>query len=270
MLQTHVIPTHDVHTAGAQPLHIRRLGSARWLLIAAIAAVPACSDDPVSLGGAVAVDRSALSSYADVWEGYVEAHTFESGSDRVRLVLDQNGQGTITFGEAAPRPLPTDAENPFPDLPGGAAEIFTNQPLHEGIEYPIADALIEDERLRARTEPTNVYGEAACALQTPVESTCDEQQDGCFNSCAPRNVTRVNGRCVNNDDGTEISCQQWGLRVELCGSVCACTTTECFARNPGAPIVLDGALDEPGKNLVGSFDSDTLGNSYTVRLTRQH
>ena len=261
MLQTAAIPTTPVQTSDPQPFHARQLRSACWPLLAAIAAVSGCSDDPVSLGGAVAVDRAALSSYAAVWEGYVEAHTFESGSDRVRLVLNDNGQGTVTFGEAAARPMPTDADNPFPDLQPIHIDLLQYEKFHEGFEHEIANALVEEERLRARTEPTNVYGEAACALQTPVAPICE--QDECPYHCGPdpNGVAYRDNRCFLASDDTEVSCQ----KLELCSPVgiCECTSTECFAQMPGDAIVLDGALDEAGTKLVGSLDS------HTIRLTRQ-
>jgi hypothetical protein len=260
MLHTNALLTSDAQTPGTQPLHARPLRGARWLLVAAVAAISGCSDDPVSLGGEVAVDRSALSSYAAVWEGYVEAFTFPSGSDRVRLVLDGNGQGTITLGEGTPRPLPTDAEDPFPDLQSVEIGVLLNDNTVEGFEHEIASALIEEGRLRARTQPGNVYGEAACALQTPVEPACG--QDECFHTCVsvrPGGYTYRDGRCFLAADDTEVSCKS----LSLCQDVCECTSTECFARNPGYAIVLDGALDEAGTKLVGSLDT------HAVRLTRQ-
>jgi hypothetical protein len=260
MLHTDVIATPDVPTPGTRPLHARPLRHARWPLVAAIAAISGCSDDPVSLGGAVAVDRSALSSYAAVWEGYVEAHTFRSGSDRVRLVLNEEGQGTLTLGEGVPRPMPTDADDPFPDLESTEIRVLFNHGPQEGFAYEIASALIEEDRLRARTNPTNVYGEAACALQTPTGPACLDES--CPYSCVPYNAhgfTYRDGRCFVAADDTELSCKT----LDLCLDACDCTSTECYARDPGDVIVLDGALDEAGTQLVGSLDT------HTVRLTRQ-
>lgn len=260
MLHTDANSTTDAQTPGTRPLHTRQLRHARWPIVAAIAAISGCSDDPVSLGGAVAVDRSALTSYAAVWEGYVEAHTFRSGSDRVRLVLNEDGQGTLTLGEGVPRPMPTDADDPFPDLESIFVEMLLTDKFHEGVEHEIASTLVEDDRLRAHTEPTNIYGDAACALQTPVEPACE--QEGCPYTCSstqPGGYIHRDGRCFAAADDTEVSC----AKEDLCRLVCECTSSECFARSPGAPIVLDGALDEAGTQLVGSLDT------HTVRLTRQ-
>lgn len=260
MLHTNPIATSDVQTPGTQPRHARPLRGACWPLLAAIAALAGCSDDPVSLGGEVAVDRSALSSYAAVWEGYVEAFTFRSGSDRVRLVLDGNGQGTLTLGEGTPRPMPTNAEDPFPDLQSVEIDALLNDNTLEGFGHEIASALVEEDRLRVRTQPTNVYGEVACALQTPTGPNCEDA--GCSYSCVPNNAHAFayrDDRCFDATDGTELSCKT----MDLCLNNCTCTSTECFAQYPGYAIILDGALDEAGTKLVGSLDA------HTVRLTRQ-
>jgi hypothetical protein len=244
--------------------------SSRWTLLAVLAATSGCSDDPVSLGGALAVDRSALCSYAAVWEGYVEAHTFGSGSDRVQLVLDESGQGSVTFGEGTPRPMPTDPVVPFPDLDEYRFTILLNQVVHEGLPYEIGEARIEAERLRVRTGPFNVYRAAACALQTPIdrgEDLPDEERYTCMESSA---IIVVEGRCYVPDSSVahdeqpldhEVSCQQW----QVCSS-CVCDATGC-AGQMQAPFVIDGALDATGTRLEGSV-ANALG-PHTIRLTKQ-
>jgi hypothetical protein len=64
--------------------------------------------------------------------------------------------------------MPIDADDPFPDLVSPQISTLLGEKFHEGFEHEIASALVEEERPRARTEPTNVYGDAACALQTPL------------------------------------------------------------------------------------------------------
>ena len=57
-------------------------------------------DDPEKTG-------ATLGDYAASWEGHVEAYTFPSGSDRVRLTLDSSGNGTLVLGEDwVPWPAP--------------------------------------------------------------------------------------------------------------------------------------------------------------------
>jgi hypothetical protein len=233
-----------------------------------LATVGGCSDDPVSLGSTFAIDRSALSAYAAVWEGYAEAHTFASGSDRVVLVLDEEGNGSISFGDAAPRPMPTDADDPFPDLDETGIERLMYDSHHEGFSHDIAEANVEAERLRARTGPTNIYGQAACALQTPV--LVEDSDNDNWYSCIPgSSVSHREEGCflVNLSDPSggeiEVPCK----KVDLCFNRCDCTSTECAARTPGEAIAIDGALDEAGTRLVGSLvgSFETL----TVRLTRQ-
>lgn len=64
--------------------------------------------------GRLGVDRNALESYAAVWEGYAEAYEFDCGSDRIRLALDEQGNGSVEFGVGDPLPEPTDPDQPFP------------------------------------------------------------------------------------------------------------------------------------------------------------
>lgn len=270
MLHIHANQTTAVQTTGARPQAARHFQLARWALGGLLATTGGCADDPVSLGGAVAVDRSSLSTYAAVWEGYVEAHTFPSGSDRVLLVLDDNGHGSITFGEAAPRPMPTDPDDPFPDL--SILEYRTlDEPYHEGLAYEISEGLVQDARLRARTLPRKVYVAAGCALQTPVEvinpggwvASAEDWPYG----CVPYRATSTrDGQCFSTltadatiRDEIEVDCR----KLAFCFSSCGCTETECVPLNPGEPIVLDGALDEAGTQLVGTLDT------FTIRLTRQ-
>src|SRR5262245_32135807 len=134
---------------------VARTGIAQRVLVPACLVLGACSADPVNLGdGRLGVDRSALSSYAAVWEGYAEAYEFSSGSDRVRLVLDANGAGTFSFGVGEPLPQPTDPDAAFPfqpaEGPTGYGFAAVPNPL-EGFAYGVSGALVEDERLRAAT-----------------------------------------------------------------------------------------------------------------------
>src|SRR5450432_936374 len=69
----------------------------------------ACSGGGAVNIGNTAVIGSQLSDYAASWDGYAEAYTFmPDGSDRVRLTIDANGQGTLEVGNAALLPPPTD------------------------------------------------------------------------------------------------------------------------------------------------------------------
>jgi hypothetical protein len=263
MLQIDTIHTNDARTPGAISSDASQSRRSFGAMLILLAAVTGCSDDPVSLGSTVAVDRSALSAYAAVWEGYAEAHTFPSGSDRVVLVLDEEGNGS--FGDAAPRPMPTDADDPFPDLAIAEYDALIEELYHEGLSYEITQALVEQERLRARTGPRKVYGAAACALQAPVAVI--DPFDRPY-SCVPYPSTSSrDGQCFSANfaqDGTisaeiEVDCR----KLAFCYSFCGCTASECFPLNPGEPILIDGALDEDGTKLVGTLDS------FTVRLTRQ-
>ncbi len=258
--QTHVRPSSRLSA---------RLCSRLCLALSALSFTAACSADPVDLGSDVAVDRSALSSYAAVWIGYVEGSTFDSGSDRIQLELDEAGNGTMTLGEGEPPPLPTDPENPFNEAVPGTLQVFEFLAIREGLPYGIAHAIVEDERLRVRTTSTALYLEAACALQEPV--TPFEPVENA--SCLPPHVRSSGGPygegCFLDDTSgsigagspSAISC----ARLLLCKGVCRCDETNCFyERSDDDTITIDAAFDvDDPTRLVGSM------GLRTIRLRRQ-
>src|SRR5262245_9474401 len=65
----------------------------------------------------VTTSGNQVSDYAATWDGYAEAFTFEDGSDRVRLTIHANGEGTIEVGDSAPLPPPTDPNVGYPPTP---------------------------------------------------------------------------------------------------------------------------------------------------------
>ncbi|HEY5958289.1 MAG TPA: hypothetical protein VIV60_17110 [Polyangiaceae bacterium] len=111
-----------------------------------------CSDGDVGIGSDnPAETKTGLAAYAGNWDGYVEAFKFENGdSDRVRLVLDDRGQGSIRFGDRELLAKPTDPdavyyppqEEMLNKLSATAALVF------EGFEYPLRESKIEGTRIR--------------------------------------------------------------------------------------------------------------------------
>jgi hypothetical protein len=254
-------------------------GIVRWVVLPASVLLGACSADPVDLGdGRLGVDRSALESYAAVWEGYVEAYEFDSGSDRVRLVLDEQGDGTIDFGVGEGVPVATDPDAAFPferffDAAVGIDAVPT--PI-EGFQYVVSGALVEDERLRAAL-PSNQIFASACAIQTPVLLNASARTTGPGgtpigpdHSCMQESGYGEGpvGTCFTGQTGQPVSCS----RARLCNSYCECTATECVPSRQDKELRLDAALNEAGDRLEGTLVG--LGNPYgsseraTVRLTR--
>jgi hypothetical protein len=270
--------------------NVSGFGLIRWTFLPASLVLGACSADPVDLGdGRLGVDRSALESYAAVWEGYVEAYEFRSGSDQVRLVLDERGNGTITFGDGEPLPEPTDPDDAFPferffDPELGGLNVPTPA---EGHPYAVANALVEDERLRTTSSMNDIYS-SACAIQAPV--AVNHERDAEFEPISensggalyPRGSTAETSAfacveevgyhfnqdlsaCYMGTSLTPISCS----KAQLCNSLCECSETACMPKLHESPFSFDAALNDTGDRLEGTIlGLEGSGGRATLRLTR--
>ena len=132
------------------------------LLLAALSTTWACSSGsgPVDLGDARTGEK--LEDYAAVWEGYVEAHDFADGSDKVRLSVDASGNGSLEIGDTARLPAPTTPDLPYPP---NSSPYQRLENLFPGISYPISTATIESARLQFSVNPWEVDRDW-CALLT--------------------------------------------------------------------------------------------------------
>jgi hypothetical protein len=259
-------------------------------------------------GGAVNIGNtnvvgSQLSDYAATWDGYAEAYTFmPDGSDRVRLTIAANGQGTLEVGDAALLPPPTD---PNVGYPPGAAATGPGQlapasagVLTEGFLYPIYAAQVQADRIQLGANPGDLYA-AWCALQTTTYPSYDTSfthpdagytstfpgiVDGgvvtVFYTCLPNSGSMFSstGGCATlSPDGgsTPVDCG----KLSLCtlNMACQCTATGCASNQvaAGTPVSnyqveLDGALDPTGTMLTGTLTLDgQSGTRITVHLTKQ-
>lgn len=237
-----------------------KLGSGRRTLgVLLFAGATACSG-----GGSVDIGEGtgqALADYAASWDGYAEAYTFSpSGSDRVRLVLDESGQGTMQFGDGPLLPPPADPDVGYPPGDGAAfsGPAGPRPVLREGFLYPVHETMVADKRLRLSVRVSDLY-EAWCALQTPVPLGQDA-----FG-------------CLPNDgfSWTADSCMVGSMPVDcgklslcLAGSgVCSCTATSCDAQ-PGPDTPFDAAFESAGAELVGTLIMPDSGARVTIRLNR--
>jgi hypothetical protein len=252
----------------------------------------------VNIGNTNAVG-SQLSDYAASWEGYAEAYTFmPDSSDRVRLTIGANGQGTVEVGDTALLPPPTDPNVGYPS-PGEPQKdgYGLNSGLAGGVLYPIYAARVQESRIQAGLKPNDYYG-AWCALQTPYHVLTGYMSggivpdDGGYGGAPDAGLVPTYGySCVpgsgggSSGSGADQQCFAQNSSVDggytdypvdcgkftLCTSgVCACTATSCTsspvvaagAIPSGYPVALDAALDSTGKTLTG-----TLALSTTLRVT---
>ena len=259
-------------------------------------------------GGAVNIGNtnvvgSQLSDYAATWDGYAEAYSFmPDGSDRVRLTIAANGQGTLEVGNAALLPPPTDPNVGYP--PGAAAngpgplDPTSTGVLTEGFLYPIYAAQVQADRIQLGANPGDLYA-AWCSLQTttyPTYETSFAHPDAGYTSTVPGIVdggvvsvfytclpnggsmfSPTGGCAVGSSDGgwTPVDCG----KLSLCtlNMACQCTATGCASEQIAAgtpvsnyPVEIDGALDPTGTMLTGTLTLDgQSGTRITVHLTKQ-
>lgn len=214
-------------------------------------ALAGCGDDPTYELGDVATTGANLSDYAGDWDGYAEAYDFDDESDRVRLVLDAEGEGYLRVGEAATAPDPADVSRwPYDGKPN-----YQHGNPVAGAVYPVYGAIVEDRRIRLSIKHTDFF-DPWCATLTPVE---DADNPGLF-GCQPTGmVWEDGGECFV--DGVPTSCN-----TAFCDEVCTCDGQGCTAFNATErDIRIDGALSEDGNELVGTLD---FGQRPTIRLMR--
>lgn len=251
--------------------------------IVVLAAVWGCAGkDAVNIGDdntPRAKTGELLSDYAASWDGYAEAYKFRSGSDRVRIQLDEEGHGTIVLGDGAPPAPATDPDELYLPLDissvsAGAPFGFVTDELAEGFAYTVQHASVEEKRIQLGIDANELY-KSWCELQTPVHNTAPEGPEyGCLPYFTSAGASNVDGvfHCHINDYETgeevEVSC----AKTTYCGPnpVCSCTADGCtvapLASTNATSHVLDAALDDGGDSLVGTF---IVGDRLTVRMNRQ-
>lgn len=137
----------------------------------------------------------------------------------------------------------------------------------EGFQYPIAGALVEDERLRAGACGGEAF-EAACALQTPVpvagRTEPSAAGSGGASSLSPTGpIGGPEFACLSElgfSEGPAGTCflhgPERGARLlrqaVLCSHYGECTSTACGARRDGE-VRLDAALSDSVDRLEGTL-----------------
>jgi hypothetical protein len=254
------------------------------LLVAA--SMLACSGGgPVSLGNNAAKTGETLSDYGASWDGYIEATMLASGSDRIRLQLDETGNGWLQLGDIPLVDPPTDPNAPYPNDPNYPQFFPFGEPddfVHEGFRYTVKNAVVEEKRIRISIASYEFYNQW-CELQTSYPNS-DPNGSPAY-ACAPPSSTgfQSNGNCyigtpvidpslphgtnaVPGPNSTEVNCTQFNYCEGPVGKTpCTCSADGCVSTD-NTVLTLDAALDNNGEDLTG-----TLVDSYdyTVRLSRQ-
>jgi hypothetical protein len=233
----------------------------RLALVPFFGSAVACSNPgPVDLGHNVG---GALSDYAASWDGYTEAFHFDPNSDRLRITLDANGQGTVVVGDQpAPAPLVIDEAN-YVGVPPPT--------LVPGLLYQVQGARVEAGRIQLGISANEPYRQW-CTMQTPI---CYGAGDHCGCSYGTSVTCSAPGTCLEDNPETGGTHMLTAAQISLCSvfSVCSCTASGCSV---GADTQFDAALENGGADLVGTLvveERNPVGqlqvDRITVRLTRQ-
>ena len=261
-----------------------RIRNSTALVLGALALTPlACSNQStVDIGGNAG---SKLSDYAASWDGYAEAFQFESGSDRIRIGLDANGQGTLEVGDGPmlPPPDPDVRWPPGAETLDGALDGQTA--LKAGFRYPVQQARVEANRIQLTVTPAELY-RPWCQAQTPIlnETRPTEPTYLCVPSWEVMSDPSLTQCTLTNPDTgeqVEADCVKLLLCRNTFYRVCTCTATSCdlsptssatadLSSAPFPTNQLDAALENAGTEMTGTLLLTDVGASrLTVRLTRQ-
>jgi hypothetical protein len=231
----------------------------------------ACSDDVVSIGDG---EERRLSGNVDdgaeplvgYWDGYVEDYVFDYTSNRVRLVLDDAGHGTLEVGDAEPIPPATDPDADYPP-DRKVSPLGITPELLPGARYTALRLEIEAGRIQFGVMPDELYA-GWCSLQTPLLVEPSEP----YYQCVPSGGLSWGGeQCYVRPDGQELWVAMSCTKLGLCNSVCLCDESACGLqdRNGSLPpsVRVDAALQDGGSLLVGTMIVD--GTRLVLRLERR-
>jgi hypothetical protein len=204
----------------------------------------------------------------DTWTGYIEAFSFPSGSDAVRIVLDaQVGSaprtGTVYFGVGAPPPPATDPNLGYP--PGYGARggpVEGGGPggyIAEGFGYRFEGATVSASRVQIDVDLGSLWAEW-CSLQYPIDL------GGGAYGCLPNTgFSSGDQGCSYPDPVTREDIAIDCGRLALCdgfGTACRCTATECAAASGGRVTFDFHVTGSDGTGTIG------IGAPHNVYLTR--
>jgi hypothetical protein len=227
----------------------------------ALTSLAGCADKAVDIGDDTppAVLGASLSDYEGTWVGYAELAEWDDGTDTVRLVLDDNGNGVIEVGEAElvlPEP---DPEAGFPpDLPVHPMAGVMLPDILPGFSYPIEGAIVESNRLRLGTTNLELFREW-CELMEPVPNPNSGTGYACLTNWAHTDGTT----CTLEGSGAVVDCGK-----AACLNVCNCDQDGCeIGGGENEDIRMDAALESEGAELEGSLDTPV--GRFQVRMTRE-
>jgi hypothetical protein len=230
------------------------------MLLPVLLSVACNSAVPLDVGDVGKSLGQSVEDYSARWDGYAEAMEFNGdGTDRVRLTLDSQGNGTMRFGEEALYGPATDPVGLYPPTFSG------NGLYRSGHEYSVFGTKVEAARLRLSVEYHSLM-ESWCALQS-ANPAPNFYCGSAFSASISYEVNDA-GECV----AVGVPPQTFSVPCTLASQCqyCACDTLGCHVDTELESISrkaeLDVALSSSGDVLTGTL---LLGDDrVTVHLVR--
>ena len=169
---------------------------------------------------------SKLSAFAGSYDGEIELWEADSGSSRIRIELDEDGNGTVRFGD---RPIQSAPDHPFPDDASLLREgdSSSGRPLETAL-YPVREPSLDDGTLELFVEMGDLFA-PFCEAQASVTPPCaltnygystDSEANECFVSIPDEDDVNVE---------TQVSCTRGKICYEMVA--CACDASTCEAKD---------------------------------------
>ena len=239
-------------------------------LVAVVCLTAACSsrkalddasnvgDRPMTDDARTRDDASVPAILAGTWKGYVEAHTFMSGSDAVTLVLS-DATTYLAFGDGTPPSIDPDVGYPRPVTP---APIIPPDYILEGYQFSLSASQWDGTtRLRFAVHRREQW-EPFCAAQTTLFE--DDDRPGKY-SCVPSTSGGSDPTGCYRRDSSGGKLYFDCIKILVCERFCTCTATSCSVDLTVDEIAFDLRL--ASNQLNGSV---TLpGGVRNIFLTRQ-
>jgi hypothetical protein len=276
-----------------------RLNLLVWAAMLGTVGTGCSSQGPVTIGDQQPTTqlKTGLAAFAANWDGYVEAYKFTDGSDRVRIVVAEDGTGSVQFGNDALLPKPTDPNVKFPpDFPM-CADCYLSSLLPDvwgGFQFTLNDVHVATDRLQASASNQEIFG-AWCKLQTSHHNITSNMPEYSCSGCPGQRAS--DGNTLSDTCTVPSPCPNYAIldaavpfvpspceREILCngsgGTVlqevkqtCVCDANGCGIGTPDQNIKLDAALADSQTTLTGTLvltkASGSPSTNYTVRLKRQ-
>ena len=157
-----------------------------------------------------AVLGASLADYAGKWDGHAEAYEFNDGSDRIRLSIDEDGDGRArgrrfagVAGARSGRRLSAGCSRTSHK---GLHRQWRCEGFYPGFEYPIDGANVESKRIRFKATDARGLPRVVRIADADPERRCDSEGYSCAPGGLRHGMATRTATCTTGDGDTPIDC----------------------------------------------------------------